>query len=159
VVHLTLTIPASVFREPWKTKKERIRSLSPYGRHPNWKLISVIVKTGADLRQEQIALQLIAEMHSIWLEEKVPTKVYPFRILITSNDSGLIETIPDSVSIHSIKKDAYSRHLNTEGIAYSLYDHFVKVELFLKYRSLANLDQNGSKKHKIISQGVLRDTP
>lgn len=87
----------------------------------------MIVKTGADLRQEQLAIQLITEMHNIWAEELVPVRVYPFQILITSNDSGLIETIPDSVSIHSIKKDGYSRHLNAEGIAYSLYDHFIRV--------------------------------
>jgi phosphatidylinositol 4-kinase B len=79
------------------------------------------------LRQEQLALQLISEMHLIWQEESVAVRVYPFRILITSDQSGLIETIPDSVSIHSIKKDGYVRHLNAEGIAYSLYDHFIKV--------------------------------
>lgn len=90
--------------------------------------MSFIVKTGADLRQEQLALQLITEMHRVWIDEKIPVRVYPFKILITSNQSGLIETIPDAVSIHSIKKNGYVRHLNAEGIAYSLYDHFIKVK-------------------------------
>lgn len=32
--------------------------------------MSVIVKTGGDLRQEQLAVQLIREFQSIWAEEK-----------------------------------------------------------------------------------------
>ncbi|KAH6578932.1 hypothetical protein BASA60_003469 [Batrachochytrium salamandrivorans] len=117
---------ASVFREPWSIKKERIRSASPFGRHPNWDLISVIVKSGADLRQEKLALQLISEMQHIWVENNVAVWVYSFRMLITSEQSGLIETIRDAISVHSIKKEGYARQLNQQGIAYTLYDYFVK---------------------------------
>ena len=46
---------AAVFGEAWETKKERIRKSSPYGWMKNWDLVSVIVKTGADLRQEAFA--------------------------------------------------------------------------------------------------------
>lgn len=60
-----------MFSEDWETKKERIRANSPYGHLPNWRLISVIVKNGADLRQEQFALQLIREMQKIWEDTKV----------------------------------------------------------------------------------------
>lgn len=52
-------------------KKERIRKNSPYGHLPNWQLISVIVKQGADLRQEQFAIQLIREMQKIWQDAGV----------------------------------------------------------------------------------------
>jgi phosphatidylinositol 4-kinase len=62
---------AAVFSEDWETKKERIRAASPYGHLPNWRLISVIVKNGADLRQEQFAIQLIREMQKIWQDTKV----------------------------------------------------------------------------------------
>lgn len=62
---------AAVFAEKWETKKERIRAASPYGHLPNWRLISVIVKNGADLRQEQFAVQLIREMQKIWQDTKV----------------------------------------------------------------------------------------
>jgi phosphatidylinositol kinase/protein kinase (PI-3 family) len=37
----------------------------------NWDCVSVIVKTGADLRQEQLAVQLIQEFERIWREEKI----------------------------------------------------------------------------------------
>jgi phosphatidylinositol 4-kinase len=118
---------ASVFREPWDQKKKRIRDASPYGSHPNWQLYSVIVKSGADLRQEQLALQLICEISRIWDYFSIPIWVFNFRILITSDQSGLIETIPDSMSIHSIKKQGYQRRLNQPGIMYTLYDHFISV--------------------------------
>jgi phosphatidylinositol 4-kinase len=52
-------------------KQARIRASSPFGHHPNWHLLSVIVKTGDDLRQEQFALQLIREMQRIWQQAKV----------------------------------------------------------------------------------------
>ncbi len=35
----------------------------------NWDCVSVIVKTGGDLRQEQLAVQLIREFQRIWAEE------------------------------------------------------------------------------------------
>jgi len=52
---------AAYFRESWTIKKDRIRASSPYGSLPGWDLFSVIVKTGADLRQGLFAVQLIHE--------------------------------------------------------------------------------------------------
>ena len=63
--HLYIYI-AAVFAEDWDLKKARIRASSPYGHLPNWRLLSVIVKHGSDLRQEQFAVQLIREMQRIW---------------------------------------------------------------------------------------------
>ena len=57
---------AAVLSEDWETKKARLRAASPYGHLPNWRLISAIVKTGADLRQEQFAVQLVREFQRIW---------------------------------------------------------------------------------------------
>lgn len=54
------------------------RSVSPLGsaqHHPlnnstaNWDCVSVIVKTGGDLRQEQLAVQIIQEFEKIWKDE------------------------------------------------------------------------------------------
>jgi hypothetical protein len=63
---------AAVFRESWQEKRARIRKASPYGHLANWELLSVIVKTGADLRQEQLAVQLIKEFGRIWTESGCP---------------------------------------------------------------------------------------
>lgn len=56
---------------------------------------------------------------------------YSFRVLVTSDGSGLIETLRNTISIHSIKKDAYTRGWNEKGAVFTLYDYFEKVNLRL----------------------------
>ena len=90
--------------ELWVTKKERIRKKSPFGHLPNWDLFSVIVKYGDDLRQEQMALQLVTQFHEIFRDAEIPIYLRPYSILITSYQSGLVETVLDSVSLHQIKR-------------------------------------------------------
>lgn len=46
---------------------------------------------------------------------------------MTSDSSGLIETLRNTVSIHSIKKEAYTREWNDKGAVFTLYDYFEKV--------------------------------
>lgn len=51
-----------------------------------------------------------------------------FRILITGSASGLVETITDAVSIHSLKKAEYARRLAEGRLGYvTLLDHFISV--------------------------------
>ncbi|KLO10668.1 hypothetical protein SCHPADRAFT_856337 [Schizopora paradoxa] len=115
-----------VVQESWVGKKSRIRQSSPYGHLASWDCVSVIVKTGADLRQEQLAVQMIREFEHIWRDAKCPAYVRPFQIVITGGSSGLVETITDAVSIHSIKKTLYAKRL-TEGRfgQVTLLDHFI----------------------------------
>ncbi|KAI0256711.1 kinase-like protein [Lactifluus subvellereus] len=121
---------AVVFSESWSAKKSRVRQESPYGHLgmiliANWDCLSVIVKTGGDLRQEQLAVQLIQEFRRIWKEENCQCWARHFRILITGGSSGLVETITDAVSIHSIKKAEYARRLAGGQLGHvSLVDHF-----------------------------------
>lgn len=55
---------------------------------------------------------------------------FSFRILVTSESTGLMETITDAVSVHSIKKEAYSKLAAQETAqagylpSYTLFDHF-----------------------------------
>ncbi|OXC83115.1 phosphatidylinositol 4-kinase [Cryptococcus neoformans AD1-7a] len=120
---------AAVFRESWSAKKSRIRAGSPWGHLANWDVISVIVKTGADLRQEQLATQLIERFSRIWKEENCDCWARFFRILITGETSGLVETVTDAVSVHSIKKGEYAKRLAEGGpIGHvSLMDHYVNT--------------------------------
>ena len=53
---------ASALKEPWDEKEKRIRQSSPYGHLPNWRLLSVIVKCGDDLRQELLSFQFITQL-------------------------------------------------------------------------------------------------
>lgn len=122
---------AAVFGEAWEAKKERIRKSSPYGWMKNWDLVSVIVKTGSDLRQEAFACQLIRMCHKIWQDAGVPVWVKLMRILVTGESSGLIETIANGVSLHSIKRSLTLASIeagqNPRRRIATLKDHFNKV--------------------------------
>ncbi|XP_064935678.1 phosphatidylinositol 4-kinase beta 1-like isoform X1 [Musa acuminata AAA Group] len=103
--------------ELWEVKKERIRRLSAYGKSPGWDLRSIIVKSGDDCRQEHLAVQLVSHFYDIYQEAGLPLWLRPYEVLVTSSYTALIETIPDTASIHSIK----SRFPNIS----SLRDYFV----------------------------------
>ena len=47
--------------------------------------------------------------------------------MVTSDGSGLIETLKNTISIHSIKKDAYTRGWNQKGAVFTLHDYFEKL--------------------------------
>ncbi|KIN07310.1 hypothetical protein OIDMADRAFT_185802 [Oidiodendron maius Zn] len=121
---------AATFGEAWHLKKERIRKTSPYGWMKNWDVVSVIVKTGADLRQEAFACQLIQVCDKIWQDAQTPVWVKRMRILVTGESSGLIETITNGVSLHSIKRSLTLATIeagqNPRGRIATLKDHFVK---------------------------------
>ena len=122
---------AATFGEEWAAKKERIRKSSPYGWVKNWDLISVIVKTGADLRQEAFACQLIHICAKIWAEAQVPVWVKRMRILVTGESSGLIETITNGVSLHSLKRSLtlslIAAGQNPRKRIATLKDHFLRA--------------------------------
>lgn len=122
---------AAVFGEAWEAKKERIRKSSPYGWMKNWDLVSVIVKTGADLRQEAFACQLIDVCHKIWVDAGVDVWVKLMRILVTGESSGLIETITNGVSLHSLKRSLTMASIesgrNPRHRIATLKDHFLKA--------------------------------
>nr|XP_043614981.1 phosphatidylinositol 4-kinase beta 1-like isoform X2 [Erigeron canadensis] len=89
--------------ELWQTKKDRIRQASVFGKLPGWDLCSVIVKSGDDCRQEHLAVQLISHFYDIFQEAGLPLWLRPYEVLVTSSYTALIETIPDTASLHSIK--------------------------------------------------------
>uniref|UniRef100_A0A1I8MFP5 Phosphatidylinositol 4-kinase beta n=2 Tax=Musca domestica TaxID=7370 RepID=A0A1I8MFP5_MUSDO len=97
---------AAALKEPWDEKVKQIRESSPYGHLSNWRLLSAIVKCGDDLRQELMATQLLQMFKIIWQEEHVDLWVRPYKIVCLSNDSGLIEPILNTVSLHQIKKNS-----------------------------------------------------
>jgi hypothetical protein len=51
-------------------------------------------------------------LQNIWEEEKVPLKIQPYSIIVTSQDSGMIEPILNAVSLHQIKKHSKLSLLN-----------------------------------------------
>ncbi|XP_068031003.1 phosphatidylinositol 4-kinase beta isoform X2 [Anomalospiza imberbis] len=97
---------AVALKEPWQEKVRRIREASPYGHLPSWRLLSVIVKCGDDLRQELLAFQVLKQLQSIWEQERVPLWIRPYKILVISADSGMIEPVLSAVSLHQVKKQS-----------------------------------------------------
>ncbi|KAJ3671639.1 hypothetical protein LUZ60_007718 [Juncus effusus] len=89
--------------ELWERKRERIRKTSDRGKLPGWDLRSIIVKSGDDCRQEHLAVQLVSHFYDIYQEAGLPLWLRPYEVLVTSSYTALIETIPDTASIHSIK--------------------------------------------------------
>jgi hypothetical protein len=122
---------AATFGEEWSAKRERIRRSSPYGHMKNWDLISVIVKTGADLRQEAFACQLIQVCTKIWEEANIPVWTKRMRILVTGESCGLIETITNGVSLHSLKRSltlaSIAAGTNPRKRIATLKDHWLKT--------------------------------
>ncbi|XP_045824098.1 phosphatidylinositol 4-kinase beta 1-like [Trifolium pratense] len=98
--------------ELWEVKKERIKKASVHGNLPGWDLRSVIVKSGDDCRQEHLAVQLISHFYDIFQEAGLPLWLRPYEVLCTSSYTALIETIPDTASLHSIK----SRYPNISSL-------------------------------------------
>uniref|UniRef100_A0A183SMT6 PI3K/PI4K domain-containing protein n=1 Tax=Schistocephalus solidus TaxID=70667 RepID=A0A183SMT6_SCHSO len=92
---------AAVLKEPLELKARRIQESSPWGHLPGWQLAAVIVKVGDDLRQEQLAYQLLTK---IWAENLLKLWLRPLNIIVTSGDTGLIELVPDTVSLHQIRR-------------------------------------------------------
>jgi len=95
-----------VYGEKFSDKQKRVRASSPYGHLPGWKLQSVIVKAGDDCRQELMALQLLQQFKNIFMEAGLPLYIRDYAVLVTSSESGLIETVVDSLSIHTIKSNS-----------------------------------------------------
>lgn len=117
--------------EDWSAKKQRIRKSSAYGHLENWDLCSVIVKNGDDLPQEAFACQLIRMISLIWKKNGVEHWTKNMKILITSADTGLVETITNAISIHSIKKSLTEISMktgeNSKGRIFTLKDYYVKM--------------------------------
>ncbi|XP_066021299.1 phosphatidylinositol 4-kinase beta-like [Pocillopora verrucosa] len=123
---------AAVLKEPWEEKEARIREASPYGHVPNWKLLPMIVKCGDDLRQELLAYQLLLQFQAIWKQERVPLRLRPYAVMVTSSDSGLIEPVVNAVSLHQIKKNSQM----------SLLKYFIKEHGEVNSEEFLNAQRN-----------------
>ncbi len=115
---------AAVLKEPWEDKVTRVRQSSPYGHLPGWRLLSVIVKCGDDLRQELLAYQILSLLQKIWKEERVPLWLRPYKITVLSSDSGLIEPVLNTVSLHQVKKQIETQKSSSGGLLSYFYSEF-----------------------------------
>lgn len=96
--------PNIIFKERWAAKQNRIRANSIIGHVEGWRLIPVILKSNDDLRQEQICSQLLTLMNDIVVDAGLNCFIRPYDIMALSSDSGVIEAIPDTISLDCLKK-------------------------------------------------------
>jgi phosphatidylinositol 3-kinase len=73
----------------------------------------VIFKTGDDLRQDQLVIQIITLMDELLQKENLDLKLTPYKILATSTRSGLVQFIP-SMTFGSIM----SKYRNNPLLSY-----------------------------------------
>ena len=102
-----------VFKEDWDSKVERIRLNSAFSNDPNWRLVPILIKTNDDIRQEQLAAQLIHCMAKILSQARVPVWLCPYNISAMSLRGGIMEAIPDTISIDSLRKKLPDLDLKT----------------------------------------------
>ncbi|EME30989.1 Phosphatidylinositol 4-kinase [Galdieria sulphuraria] len=95
----------AAFGEPFAEKEKRLKDTSPFSYLRRWRLGSCIVKAHDQLRQEMFATRLIAEFARIYAASGLPLWLRPYNIIATSSDSGIIETVRDSTSLDSIKRN------------------------------------------------------
>lgn len=78
--------------------------VSPWAEEPGWRLLPVIVKANDDLRQEQLASQLLFAMQRILRAEGVRVWLRPYDIVALSADTGIIEAVPDTISLDALRR-------------------------------------------------------
>lgn len=119
---------AAIFKEDWAAKKRRIAKSSPYSSYPGWDVLGVIVKSATDMRQEHLAYQLVSEFKAIFQECELNIFLHPCKVLVAAQNGGLIEVVPNSISVHSIKKSILLA-LGNDGARQellSLKSHFIQ---------------------------------
>jgi phosphatidylinositol 4-kinase len=94
-----------IWGESWGTLANKVKESSNFGKYSSWKLRGIIVKGLDDLRQEFLAMQLITKIRKIWEQAQLSLYLRTYEIRVISDYMGIIEFIPDTLSIHGIKKN------------------------------------------------------
>lgn len=91
------------------------RRVSPWAGQRGWRLLPVIVKANDDLRQEQLASQLLHTMRRVLRAEGVKVWLRPYDITALTADSGIIEAVQDTVSLDALGRYRRERRLSREA--------------------------------------------
>ena len=92
------------FNNLWENSVKEIKIKSSFKMFSSLSVVSFIAKAHDDLRQEVMTMQMIKKFDEIFKEENIPLKLRPYEIVVTSRDSGLVEYLPDTISMDALKK-------------------------------------------------------
>ncbi|XP_051932001.1 phosphatidylinositol 4-phosphate 3-kinase C2 domain-containing subunit beta isoform X1 [Hippocampus zosterae] len=94
-----IDIPAcSFFNSNAVPLKLSFRNVDPLGDN-----VSVIFKSGDDLRQDMLTLQVIRIMNKIWLQEGLDMRMVIFKCFSTGRGRGMVEMIPQADTLRKIQ--------------------------------------------------------
>ena len=68
-------------------------------------LCKVMFKSGDDLRQDQMTLQIIRYMDKIWRKEGLDLRMTPYQCVSTGDELGMLEIVTDSNTTAGIHKE------------------------------------------------------
>ncbi|KAG9294695.1 hypothetical protein G9A89_008174 [Geosiphon pyriformis] len=97
----------------------------------------VIFKTGDDLRQDQLVIQIITLMDKLLRKENLDLKLQPYKVLACGSDHGLMQYIPSSSLAHVLSENgsllSYLKANNPQekatgpyGVSPEIMDTYVK---------------------------------
>ena len=65
-----------------------------------------MMKSGDDLRQDMLTLQMIRLMDKVWKKENLDLRLLPYGCIATGNDEGMIEVVGNSNTLANITKQS-----------------------------------------------------
>ena len=101
------------FGKKWSEITSSIQEKSPFRKFETYSIKTFIAKADDDLRQEVMTMQMIQEFDKIFSEDNTGLKLKPYEILVTSSCSGLVEFLPNTISIDGLKKKIINTSHNT----------------------------------------------
>lgn len=116
-----------------------------YLQKPDANKISFIVKNGSIMKEEYLAIRIITQIKNIFIKYNIPIYLRNYKIIIITEDSGIVETVVNSISIHKIKekyntlKEYFIQISNNMRITKNLPIDNEKIEEELKRNFLNSL--------------------
>ena len=93
-------------------KVKQIRKESPYEKFESYKLRGYILKAGDDMRQESVIIHFINIIGAILRRENCSVFIMELDFILLSKTAAMIEWIPNSSSINSLKKIYNEKNLH-----------------------------------------------
>ena len=76
----------------------------------------VLFKAGDDLRQDQLTLQLLSIMDSIWKSNGLDLQLAPYACVATGDQIGFLEVVQNSTTLASVVKDGTALDRGNSGL-------------------------------------------